>query len=311
MIRAAGIEEMLDLCDAFAHLPAPAGRRVAIVTNSGGPGILAADRAEELGLEVAEPSSELQAGLRGFLSERCAVGNPVDLTVEGSGANYERTLRLLLDGGYDAAIAVNVSTPFLDSVDLARGVIAARDAGPAKPIAAVFAAGEVVAEAVRVLQQAGVPCFPSGERAALALARLREREELLADARRAPRGPLPEPRPLPWPPAEPAASGLVPEPDAWAFLRDLGLPLPRVPLHAAPRPKPLRPPPRDRSLAVPPGHEGRLPRDHAQERPRRRRAGTPGSVRGETRLQRHAVRASPPPPSRGRFWPSRWPAAWK
>ena len=62
VIRAAGVEELLDLCDAFAHLPAPAGRKVAIVTNSGGPGILAADRAEELGLEPAEPSQELRAG---------------------------------------------------------------------------------------------------------------------------------------------------------------------------------------------------------------------------------------------------------
>ena len=227
MIRAAGVEEMLDLCDAFAHLPAPAGRKVAIVTNSGGPGILAADRAEELGLEPAEPSPELRAGLRAFLSERCALGNPVDLTVEGTGANYERALRLLLEGAYDAAIAVNVATPFLDSLELARGVIAARDAVPGKPIAAVFAAGQVVAEAVGLLQRAGIPCFPSGERAALALARLREREELRAAARRAPRGPLPKPRPLPWPspPAGPAG-GLVPEPEGWAFLGGLGLPLP-------------------------------------------------------------------------------------
>jgi acyl-CoA synthetase (NDP forming) len=243
VVRAAGVEELLDLCDAFAHLGAPAGRRVAIVTNSGGPGILAADRAEELGLEPAEPSAELRGRLREFLSERCAVGNPVDLTVEGTGANYERTLRLLLQGGYDAAIAIDVSTPFLDSLDLARGVIAARDAlgaedgaepacgaprGPAKPIAAVFAAGEVVAEAVKVLQAAGLPCFPSGERAALALARLREREEQLAAARGSARGPLPKPRELPWPrPVLAAPAGLlIPEPEGWAFLQGLGLPLP-------------------------------------------------------------------------------------
>jgi acyl-CoA synthetase (NDP forming) len=229
VIRAAGVEEMLDLCDAFAHLPAPAGRKVAIVTNSGGPGILAADRAEELGLEPAEPSLELRTGLRAFLSERCALSNPVDLTVEGTGANYRQALRLLLEGGYDAAIAVNVATPFLDSLELARGVIAARDAVPAKPIAAVFAAGQVVAEAVGLLQQAGVPCFPSGERAALALARLREREELglEAAARRAPPGPPPDPRPLlPWPPARLFPGGLVPEPEGWAFLARLGLPLP-------------------------------------------------------------------------------------
>jgi len=225
VIRAAGVEEMLDLCDAFAHLPAPAGRKVAIVTNSGGPGILAADRAEELGLQPAEPAPQLRAGLRGFLSERCALGNPVDLTVEGTGANYERVLRLLLEGGYDAAIAVNVATPFLDSLELARGVIAARDAVPGKPLAAVFAAGQVVAEAVGQLQRAGIPCSPSGERAALALARLREREELQAAERRAPRGPLPEPRPLPWPPVD-LPGGLVPEPEGWVFLARLGLPLP-------------------------------------------------------------------------------------
>ena len=227
VIRAAGVEEMLDLCDAFAHLPAPAGRKVAIVTNSGGPGILAADRAEELGLEPAEPTPELRAGLRDFLSERCALGNPVDLTVEGTGANYERVLRLLLESSYDAAIAVNVATPFLDSLELARGVIAARDAVPGKPIAAVFAAGQVVAKAVGLLQRAGIPCFPSGERAALALARLREREELRAAARRAARGPLPKPRPLPWPspPAGPAG-GPIPEPEGWAFLGGVGLPLP-------------------------------------------------------------------------------------
>jgi acyl-CoA synthetase (NDP forming) len=262
VVRAAGIEELLDLCDAFAHLPAPAGRRVAIVTNSGGPGILAADRAEELGLQVAEPPAQVRDSLRSFLSERCAVGNPVDLTVEGTGANYERTLRLLLEGGYDAAIAIDVSTPFLDTLGIARGVLAARDAlgagggaAPAggapgrsnavrparKPIAAVFAAGEVVAEAVRLLQASGMPCFPSGERAALALLRLREREELLAARERAareravregPSGLLPEPRRLPWPSARPSGppaelrGGLVPEPEGWAFLQGLGLPFP-------------------------------------------------------------------------------------
>ena len=225
VVRASGVEELLDLCDAFAHLPAPSGRRVAIVTNSGGPGILAADRAEELGLEPVEPSAQLRGALRAFLSERCAVGNPVDLTVEGTGTNYERTLRLLLEGGYDAAIAVDVATPFLDSLDLARGVIAARDALPGKPIAAVFAAGEVVAEAVKMLQRAGVPCFPSGERAAVALMRLREREELLAAARRAPRGPTPAPRQLAWPPAE-LPGGMVCEPEGWSFLHGLGFPFP-------------------------------------------------------------------------------------
>jgi acetyltransferase len=226
VIRAAGIEELLDLCQAFASLPPMRGRKVAIVTNSGGPGILAADRAEELGLSAAQPGPELRRGLGQFLSERCALGNPVDLTVEGRAADFERTLRLMLEGGYDAAIAINVATPFLDSVELARGVAAARAAlKQAGPIVAAFITGDPAAEELDLLQQAGIPCFVSGERAAVALARLREREELLAASRRAPRRQRPTPRSLPWPRAE-LPGGLVPQPEGWAFLNSLGLPFP-------------------------------------------------------------------------------------
>ena len=257
---------------------------------------------------MAEPSPELRAGLRAFLSERCALGNPVDLTVEATGANYERALRLLLEGGYDAAIAVNVATPFLDSLELARGVIAARDAVPGKPIAAVFAAGQVVAEAVGLLQRAGIPSFPSGERAALALARLREREELRAAARRAPRGPLPKPRPLPWPspPAEPAG-GPIPEPEGWAFLGGLrGLPLPayhwcRTAEEAAQAcgqlPSPL-------VLKV-------VSPEPAQERSGRGRAGPAGCGRGWPGLRRAGRAFQRHLLPRGAGWPNRWPAAWR
>jgi acetyltransferase len=226
VIRAAGIEELLDLCNAFCSLPPMRGRNLAIVTNSGGPGILAADRAEELALSTAEPGPELRRSLGEFLSDRCALGNPVDLTVEGSAAAFERTLRLMLEGGYDGAIAINVATPFLDSVELARGVIAARAAlKHGKPIIASFITGNQAAEELKLLQQAGVPCFVSGERAAVALARLREREELLAASRRAPVGPPPEPRRLPWPSTQSPAAWAS-EPLAWAFLCGLGLPFP-------------------------------------------------------------------------------------
>ena len=61
IIRVEGIEEMFDLCQAFSFCPLPTGNKVAIVTNSGGPGILTADKAESLGLNVAEPSRSLHA----------------------------------------------------------------------------------------------------------------------------------------------------------------------------------------------------------------------------------------------------------
>jgi acyl-CoA synthetase (NDP forming) len=119
-IRVHTIEEMFDLCEGFLTVPPVKGHRVAIVTNSGGPGVLAADRAEEVGLDVAEPSLELNDKLSEFLPAHCALKNPIDLTVEGTEDGYRKTLLAVLQE-YDAALALNVATPYLDSVPLARG----------------------------------------------------------------------------------------------------------------------------------------------------------------------------------------------
>ena len=114
----------------------PSGRQVAIVTNSGGPGVLAADHAEEIGLDVAEPSPAIKAKLSEFLPAHCALKNPIDLTVEGTEDGYRKTL-LAVAEEYDAVLALNIATPYLDSVALARGVCdAARQSG--KPVAAAF-----------------------------------------------------------------------------------------------------------------------------------------------------------------------------
>jgi acetate---CoA ligase (ADP-forming) len=176
-VRVTSVEEMFDLCRGFVSLPRPRGRRVVIVTNSGGPGVLAADRAEDVGLQVAEPSPELRAHLQGFLPAHCAFKNPIDLTVEGTETGYRRTLDAVL-GEYDAALALNVAPPYLDSLPLARGIIAAADAS-GKPVAANFMSGHVVAEAVAYLKGHGIPNFASGERAMGVLARMAEYEEWL------------------------------------------------------------------------------------------------------------------------------------
>ena len=83
---------MFDLCRGFVQAcRAVTGRRVAIVTNSGGPGVLAADRAEDVGLSVgAEPGAAerlLQSSCR-----HCCAKNPIDLTVEGTETGYRETL---------------------------------------------------------------------------------------------------------------------------------------------------------------------------------------------------------------------------
>ena len=96
-IRVESAEEMFDLCRGFVGIPQGIrGRRVAIVTNSGGPSILAADRAEAVGLDVAEPGPAIRAKLASFLPPHAALKNPIDLTVEGTERGYREALMALL-----------------------------------------------------------------------------------------------------------------------------------------------------------------------------------------------------------------------
>ena len=103
-LRVDSAEELFDLCRGFAGMPQGIkGRRiamrcVAIVTNSGGPSILAADRAEALGLTVAEPSPAIREKLAAFLPPHAALKNPIDLTVEGTERGYREALVALLEG---------------------------------------------------------------------------------------------------------------------------------------------------------------------------------------------------------------------
>jgi acyl-CoA synthetase (NDP forming) len=169
-IRVDGIEEMFDLCRGFTMLPPVAGRRLAIVTNSGGPGVLAADAAERCGLDIRPPSDSLRGRLEDRLPPFCSIENPFDLTVQGAEDDYRNTLIEVLSE-YDAALAIDVNVPYLDSAPLARGIVdAARETG--KPIAASFMAGKPAQAALPVLRIGGVPNFATGERAVGAISAL-------------------------------------------------------------------------------------------------------------------------------------------
>jgi acyl-CoA synthetase (NDP forming) len=214
-IRVETIEEMFDLCKGFVSLPPVKGRRLAIVTNSGGPGVLAADRAEAVGLSTPEPSAQLRERLAAGLPPYCALGNPIDLTVEGTEESYRETLCAALEE-YDAALALDVSTPYLDSVALARGVCDAARLTH-KPIVANFMAGRIVSEALAYLKKQGLPNFATGERAVTVLARMGAYSEWSGAA-----------SPAAAPPKEtflPQAGPLL-EPQAMTLLRENGLPVP-------------------------------------------------------------------------------------
>ncbi len=230
-LRVKTVEEMFDLCKGFVSLPPVRGRRLVIVTNCGGPGVLAADQAEEVGLSLPEPGPDLRARLSALLPPYCSLRNPIDLTVEGTESAYREALRLALESGeYDAALALNVNPAYLDSGPLARGVADAM-ASAGRPVAATFMAGRAARPAVAHFRSRGIPVYPTGERAVSVLARMAGYHEWQqASAARPPvgggrsaLGRTPSTSGLR---ALAGARGVVLEPDAMAWLREKGYPVP-------------------------------------------------------------------------------------
>ncbi|HUY47774.1 MAG TPA: GNAT family N-acetyltransferase [Streptosporangiaceae bacterium] len=169
VIRAGTLEEMFDVAAVVSVQPAPAGRRVAVLTNGGGPGILVADACEAAGLLVPVLSEGTQAALRAGLPPQAAAGNPVDMTAGATAGQYGRCLRLLGAAEEVEAVIVVFIPPFLTRAsDVAREVAAAagdlRLAG--KPVVAVFMTSGPPPGS---LAEAGVPAFTYPERAAAAL----------------------------------------------------------------------------------------------------------------------------------------------
>ena len=170
VIRADTVEEMFDVAAVMSSQPVPAGRRVAVLTNVGGPGILVADACEAAGLLVPELSHDIQTRLRAGLPAQAAVKNPVDVVAGTSAEQYGQTMRLLgAAEEIDAIIAVFIPVGIASAEDFAREITAAADGLPGKPIIAVFMmAGPAPAD----LSEAGIPLFTRPEQAATALAHI-------------------------------------------------------------------------------------------------------------------------------------------
>jgi acetyltransferase len=225
LVRVRDIEEMLDLAQGFLTLPEIRGDRVAIVTNSGGPGVLVADRCEELSLRVEEPSDEITKQLRTFLPEIASTKNPIDVTLRKEYEDYCLTLQTVLKT-YDAVIAINVATPSVDSVEIARGIIDGSH-GFDKPVVTSFMPGNIVQDGIRLISEHGISHFTTGERCAQVLAGMfryhqLKKEQTSMFGKRAART------------SEKPARAML-EPDAMAFLRDFGLPVPEFRVATSPK----------------------------------------------------------------------------
>jgi len=160
VIRARSMAELFDLAVAFASQPVPSGGRVAVVTNSGGPGIIAADTIEQKKLQMARFSQETIKQLRGYLPPESNIYNPVDVLGDAKADRFRFSLdKTLSDPGVDSAVVLVCPTAVTEPVETARALVDMKAAYPEKPLLAAYMGGEKLAEGVKVLEEAKIPCF--------------------------------------------------------------------------------------------------------------------------------------------------------
>ena len=180
VIRANTTEEMFDWARALAWSPLPNGRRVAILTNAGGPGVTAADAVEENGMTLAPLQPETITALRDLLPPFASVNNPIDMLASASPEQYAAGLQLLLaDETVDSVLLLLPPPPMYATGAVARAVIPHIYAAE-KPVLVAVMGDLMIREAVTHFRAAHVPEYRFPERAAAALAALCQRAEHLA-----------------------------------------------------------------------------------------------------------------------------------
>jgi acetyltransferase len=177
--RVEGISELFHYALAFAKQPVPKGRRIAIVTNAGGPGIMATDAAIRHDLEIAPLSDETKKKLKEALPPTASIQNPVDVIGDATHERYETAIRhVLMDKNVDGAIVIlspQAMTNPLETAEIVPRVAESID----KPVLSSFMGIVDVSEGVQYLERHGIPNYAFPEAAVRAMASMVRYGDLL------------------------------------------------------------------------------------------------------------------------------------
>lgn len=179
VLEAKTMEEMFDWARALAWQPLPEGNRVAVLTNAGGPAILAVDAIEDAGLEIAPLTEETRTYLKSRLPQAASANNPVDVLAGSGPATYTLALEALLsDETVDAVLVIQAPQDWFLPASLAEvvGEIAGLHN---KPVIASIMGKASVDEALNILHKRRVPNVSFPERAASILKAMKQRKEWL------------------------------------------------------------------------------------------------------------------------------------
>ncbi len=171
VLRVSSMEEMFVQAAALANQPLPRSDRVAIVTNAGGPGILATDACIGYGLELADLRPTTRKELGRVLPPEASAANPVDMIASADAARYRAVLEVVKkDPGVDGIIAIFVSPIMIDAYEVARAIADAADGS--MPVLSVFMGKQRSEEGIEELRRRRVPVYRFPEEAASAIGAL-------------------------------------------------------------------------------------------------------------------------------------------
>lgn len=165
VIRAPGLNDMLEYARALPVLPTPKGDNVVIITGAGGSGVLLSDAIVDNGLSLMEIPPDLDAAFKAFIPPFGAAGNPIDITGGEPPSTYEATIRLGMEDPRIHALVLGywhtiVTPPMVFAELTARVVAEFRERGIEKPVVASLAGDTEVEEASQYLFEHGVVAYP-------------------------------------------------------------------------------------------------------------------------------------------------------
>jgi acetyl coenzyme A synthetase (ADP forming)-like protein len=172
VLRVDTMEELFDYVKAFSSQPLPRGKNVAIVTNSGGPGILATDSCIQYGLNLASFSQNTKQTLKKILPPTASSNNPVDLIADAQQDRYKASLReILKDRNVHSSIVILTPTAFTNVEKVAESIVKTAKVYK-KPVLACFLGVYDVSKGVEILEENGIPAYRFPESAARVLSEM-------------------------------------------------------------------------------------------------------------------------------------------
>jgi acetyltransferase len=173
VLRASSIDDLFDMAIAFARQPLPKADRIAIITNAGGPGIMATDALEKGGLQLAALSPDTQDKLRQVLPAAASVLNPVDVLGDARSDRYKAAFKeVLADDRVDAMVVILTPQFMTEIEETALALAEASESQPEsqrKPVMACFIGEAHLREAQQIFSSRDIPSYPVPERAATAM----------------------------------------------------------------------------------------------------------------------------------------------